>query len=234
MSVAATATTDYSVDQILRLAMVTAGVLNPKHFNSSHVEAQLAAGRMQLFVVLQALQNDGVILRARERASLSLTASQAYVDAPSDTISIEKGAVTRSTEGTDIELTLYSIDQWQVLPDKTIEGKPNFYYPEKLSATETWRIHLYPVPTSDWPTLIVPRTRRLRDVENGTVNLDLHPKHYLHVLNTMAAWFARGSGRRDLALELGAEAVAERDRAEADETERGDTMFVASRTPWDY
>lgn len=234
MAVAATATKNLTVDQLIATAMRSVGVLN----NAQEPEPEdLVHGRTILWLHLQALQSRGVLVRARERVELSLTVGQNYVDAPSDTLSIEDNAVVRNSDGvTDVPVTMYDLAQYQALPRKDVLGQPRYFYPEQVSATTTWRIYLYPVPEdTSWPTLIVPRTRRLRDVEEGSVNLDLAPAWLLPIMRAIGEEFARNKGRKDTASEMSQKYEFEAERAENDENAgRGGGMFVASPSPWDW
>jgi hypothetical protein len=229
MTIATTATTEFSVDDIVTLALQTAGLLNANHPASAD---NLALGRRLLFLGLQNLANKGIIIRAIERATLTLTAGTAYVDAASDTQTIEKGGVMRGSDGLDVEITMIARAQYQALPRKDIEGVPSFYFPEQQTAGG-WRIHFYPVPIAGWTTFVVPRTRKSRDVNVGSVTLDFDPRWHLTIVNELAGRLARSKGRRDLASELLSEAAGQAEQAMNNETERGDVCFVVSGTPWD-
>lgn len=231
MAISATATSNLTVDQTIETAMRSVGVLNT---GQPAKPADLAHGRIILFLHLQALQSRGVLMRARERISLTLTAGTSYVDAPADTISIEDGGVLRNADGdVDRPLMLYQLPQYQALPNKTLQGEPNSYFPEKQSATDTWRIFLYPVPLdSTWPTLVVPRSRKLRDVEDGSVTLDVEPRWLLPIMRAIGEEFARNKGRSDTASEMASKFTTERDEAMDDETTRGPGQFIVGPDPW--
>jgi hypothetical protein len=229
MTTAAAATTEFSVDELTTLALQSIGFLNPGH---PAKEGDLALGRRLLALGTQALANDGIVVRARERVTLTLTAGTNYVDAAADTVSIEKGGVMRGTSNNDIEITMVGHRQYQTLSNKTIEGMPTYYFPEQQS-TGAWRIYFWPVPSVDWTTFIVPRVRRSRDVSTGNVTVDFDPKWQLCLVKFLSAELARSKGRRDLATEIMGEYQWERERAMNNETDRGDAMFVACGTPWD-
>lgn len=235
MAVSATATKEYTVDEIVSLAMVTAGVLNPQHYARGEADpAELAVGRAWLFFKLQSLQSSGMVLRARERAEQPLVTAQAYVDLANDTLSIEEGVIVRHSDGiTERQVTLINLLQYQQgRPDKTVQGTPVQAYPEQQS-TGAWRLYLWPVPDGEYTTISIPRTRRLRDVEPGNVTLDLDRKMHLALLTHLAARFAGSKGRAARAGELSVESGNEQARAENDETDRGGVQFVVDGGIWD-
>ncbi len=230
MTIATTATTEYNVDELIETAFWLDGLLNPGHPLSS---GDKALGRRVLHLGIQALANTGIKLRTRERLTLVLTDGTNYVDCPTDTISVEQGGFVRNSDGTsDIPIQAITLQRYQAFTDKTISGMPAFYYPEQQS-NGSWKIYFYPVPDSEWPTFIVPRVRRARDVSTGDVTVDFDQKWYLTIVKFLQGNIARSKGRRDLATELMIEYDLERERAENNETERGDGMFVATSTPWD-
>lgn len=235
MAVSTTASADYNVDKIVGLAMVTAGVLNPAHYVSGEIPpAELQVGREWLFLKLQTIQSAGTVLRARERVTLPLVTGQAYVDAAADTLSIEDGIAIRHSDGvTDRPVTLINVIQYQSRADKTVAGSPIECLPEK-QASGIWRLFLWPVPDGEYVSIIVPRTRRLKDVEQGSATLDVDAKMHLFLVTHLAARFAGSKGRRDTAMGLASESSGEQQKAESDETNRGGMQLVAGPSgAWD-
>lgn len=228
MTVATTATTEFNVDELITIAYRLNGFGPQPPTNND-----LQLGRQILQLGLQALSNTGIKLRTRELVTLTLTPGVSYVDPASDTLSIEKGGVIRNLDGvTDIPIELIPMSRYQELPDKTTSGMPTYYWAEQQPGG-TWRIRFYPVTTADWPTFIVPRTRRARDVDTGNVTVDFDPKWHLTIVNFIQAKLALSKGRRDLGTQLMTEYDTERQRAEDNESEKGDGMFVAYSTPWE-
>jgi hypothetical protein len=227
MTVSATATQDKTVDEIIALAMVTAGILNPAH-RSNPPAAELDVGRDWLFFRLQSMTNSGMVLRARERVVTATTAGVAYVDAAADTLSIEKNIVIRDADGVDRPLDVINEVQYQAISNKAQTGAPVQVFVEELP-TSISRLHLWPVPDGSVAySVVYPRTRRLRDVEPGSVTLDLKPSHYQHIMLYLAQRFAAAKGRKDSQAQLAQESGMERTIAENDETTRGDSAFVAA------
>lgn len=230
MTVAATPTIELDVDATIKLALFRAGMLNA---GANPDAGQLSIGKMFLRDILTSVQSKGVIMRATERYEQATVAGQAYVDAPSDTSSVEKGAIVRNTNGAEFEMQLYSRRDYMTrIPVKDTQGKPNIYYAEQLPSG-LFRIFLWLVPTTDWPTIVYPRERKLRDVSEGNVTIDLDQRWSLPVGLMLAMEFARHYGRvaRQQALKDDLrEALGD---AGDNETERGDMTFTISSTPWD-
>jgi hypothetical protein len=234
MAIGTTATRVFNIDEHTTLALQALGMLNPDQGNGQASPGNLALGRKLMLLGVRALVNDGVILRMRERVSMTLTSGTNYVDMAADTVSIEQGGVLRSADGnTDRPIELYSIEQYQRLPNKNTSGVPNFYYPEKQPNGD-WRVLFYPVPTTDYPTFVVPRTRKPRDMETGDVDIDLDDKFHLAASMFLRKEFARAKGRRDLAADLKADYMFELERALNDETPRGRFGYTIDDSPWDF
>lgn len=230
MAIATTATMDLTVDQLVTVSLQSVGLLNPQH---SAKPGDLLLGRRLLFMGLAALQNTGIILNARERLTEALTVNQNYVDLDADTLTVEEGAMLVNSDGNESLMQLWSPTMYSELSDKTTPGAPIAYYPELLS-TKIWRTYLYPVPDdTQYASIKFWRTRKLRDVDTGSVHLDVRPTFYLHLVKWLGGHLARAKGRRDLALEVLQEAEGERMRAEDNEADKGGGFFEMSSSPWD-
>lgn len=230
MTIATTSTTELNVDELITTSLQMIGFLNPGHQATS---GDLDLGRRILGLGLQSLANTGVKLRMRDLLTLTLTPDVAYIDCPADTVSVERGGVIKNVDGlTEIPIEAIEIQRYQSMPVKTTSGMPTYYWPEQQSSG-IWRIYFYPVTTSDWPTFIVPRVRKSRDVNAGNLTVDLDTRWHLAITKYLQATLARSKGRRDLATELMNEYENERTRAENNESERGNGMYTIQPTPWD-
>jgi hypothetical protein len=186
-----------------------------------------------LWLGLQDLQNKGLILRATDRYTLTLTASQAFADMPADTVSVEKGIMVRELGGTtELPVLLYDRAAYQAQPNTAEEGRPCYCYPEAVSGG-TWRLYFWPVPTADWLTVIVPRGKQMRDITTGNINVDLDPKWLRTIVDMIGRDFAMHFGSPTKAAQM--QSLLSQHMAEAmgDESTRGDTQFIVPSTPWD-
>lgn len=221
--ISATAVWEPTVERVTTMALREAGIL---HLTAMPDAAQLAAGREWLALELAGLQARGLLLRAVERYTQATAPGVAYVAPPADTLTVEHGATIRSLDGIDRPLTMLSLAEYQQLGDKTTQDGPLWYYPEKDSAAETWKVYLYPIPTSDWPTLIYPRSRHLRDVDSDAVTLDIPRDHIKTVILALAAHFASNANRWVRADQLQKKADAELERVTGSQTPAGGFEFV--------
>lgn len=231
MATASASSTDYQVDTIVRLAMLRCGALNAAEQPDAQ---QLDMGRQFLWLGLAALANDGIMLRAVERVTqdlASVTADTPYFDAPSDTVSIEKGATVTTGDGVDIPVNLIDRHAYMALPMKTTEGRPTDIFPERMPSG-AWRIYVYQVPSDDWESLSYSRLRGLRDVSAGNVTLDLDTKWHLAIVYFLSAEIAGHLGKLEREASLRDLYVAELGRARGDEVSRGDTRFTFYADPW--
>lgn len=229
MTVSTTYARDPQADDIIAEAMHSLGVLNAAQEPDA---PQKALGRKFLWSELQSLQNRGVILRARELYTQSITAvssSTPYVVAPADTIDIEHGATVRTNTSApaDYPMQLTTEPEYQERSLKTQTGQPSEYWAQKQSDNSV-RIYLYPLPTSDYVSITYPRIRKLRDVDTGSVTLDIPTKFHAAVVLKIAMRFALHFGLDGKAAMLKDMFDEEVDRAMGDETERGGFRFVVN------
>lgn len=224
MTASTTSTWELRRDQVTTVALQLAGVLNAGHSPSSE---QKALGATLLQMSLTALQADGIIVHTVERYSQTLTDGQVSYAAPSDTLDIEDGAVVRNTAGYDSPIYMLSTPRDYLSRGvKTVTGQPTEYFPEKQS-DGTFTVYLYPIPTADWPTLIYPRVRKLRDTDTGSVTPDVPVKFLEPVTLKLAAQFCRHYNRDTKAKALMEEYETSRERVMADETQRGPMRMLA-------
>lgn len=228
MTVATTATTNPNVDEFLTTAVHSIGVLNAEETPS---QADLGVFRKFLWQEMQALQNRGIFLAARERVSASLSAvstTAPYITCDADTVSVEDNATITDTATPALTLPIWmrQIEEYQARPDKTVTGRPVEYAPEKQS-DGTWRIYLYPVPDGDYPTITYFRTRRFRDVSTGGVTLDaLDAKFHAALSVAVQSRIARHYRNYQLADQLRTEFEGAVTLALNDETPRGPFTFT--------
>ena len=211
-------------DEIIRLALIKAGLLHGQQTPSAD---QLGVGAALLKLFLAKLQNEGVILNALERYVIPLTAGTAMVTMPADTLTVEKVATVHSSGGADYQLDCVgNVETYQTIVDKGLLGRPTMYYAEK-GPTSAWNVYLWPVPTAEYASATFLRTRRLRDIETGDVNLDLPVKFLPAAVGHLAAQLASHYRRGEQAvMRLTSEAESDRAVALGTETVAGNTLFI--------
>lgn len=222
MTVSANATYDPQRDVIIRTALRLCAVLNAA---TEPTAAQLALGRDFLDLGLKALQSDGIILRHVDRTTvLAGSIVSGVITADSDTADVDSAFYT-DTGGNDSPISLdLTRRMYMDLSDKTQTGPPSQAYIERSGASVT--INLNPVPDSSVVSVTYAKVRKIRDMDTGSVTLDLPQKWGRCVAYMLAADFAFHYGLldREPALRLAYE--HEKERAMNDETERGASRFV--------
>ncbi len=160
---------DLQRDQIIRTAMRLAG---PLGIGAEPTADDIAACSDLLNLGLKALQTEAAILRSVERVTATLTSGTASYTASADTIDVEGPAyVTSTSSTTDSRVDFMSRDEYMIITDKTIQGRPSRMYVEKANASLV--IYLYPVPDTTVTSLTYARVRLLKDMDSGTVTADL-------------------------------------------------------------
>jgi hypothetical protein len=228
MAIATTATTNYTRDQLITLSARAAGLLHPSEDLDANTKAVAAD---LLWTILQGLQARGIACRATDRATATLTAGQAYFDAADDTVSVESGITVRSSDGTDLPVVTWSRQQYERQPNKATTGRPIYAFPEEQSGG-TWRVWLWPVPTSDWATATYPRQRRSRDVNQGNYNIDIDHRGLRALMLGLGADLARSMGSYSKWSELNKSFEDEIGIYQGDDSPKGPKTFVFSETPW--
>jgi len=229
MTVSANYAWEATRDQVIRNSLWGCGQLNA---GQSPTAAQITVGAELLQMLVLGLLKKGVQLRCIERYEQSITAVSSttpYVTAPADTLDVEKGAVVRSADGlTDAPMDRITREEYLALTQKTTTGQPTMYFPEQTS-TGAWNIYLYPIGDSaNWTKIIYPRVRKPRDTDTGAVTPDI-PVNWHEAITAGLAW--KWALHYKLPLErtlmLRDDWLRLRDDALNDETERGNTVYVA-------
>lgn len=219
MTTSVNASFDMTRDTIIRVGLQLTGTLEAgKQPDANQIE--LASELLNM--MLKALQNDGIILRALEQASTSLTAGVAKYTLAADTLDIDDRSVYVSSGTTDLRLDQISRGQYMELSLKGSTGQPTQFYVEK---TDTVSIYFYPTPDANWTSVTYPRVRLLKDLDSGSVTPDLPSKYLLFLTYQLAADYSLHTGMLPRYQILAGRAEAEKVRAENDDTERGPVSF---------
>lgn len=168
MTIATTAAWEPTVDRVLTQALRKLGVLHASHAASADA---LAYGREALAAWMQALIARGIPMNIVEWTVQTLTPSDRDYDVNSDAESVDQGGFVTDANGLDFPVELITAADYNRISDKSVEGQPFQYYPQKSAAAHV--LYLYLVPTVSYVTFTYPRIRRPRDVETGSNTLDL-------------------------------------------------------------
>lgn len=231
MTVSANATLDYTRDQLLTSAFRLAGVW---HSGQSSADTQsaddISMGSDFMNLELMALQAENVVLRTAELTTLPLVASTPTYNLAVDTIDIATGPSDQAgtiinTSGTESIVTVMSQAEYLDISDKTaavtdIPTRVYIDYGARLAVT------FWPVPDAAAVTWRYSRVRLLKDMDTGSVTVDLARRWLQYVTYAVAAQIAAA---KNLGLDkvswLRKQADAMKAKCLASDVERGRTRF---------
>ncbi len=129
---------------------------------------QARSARRSLNLMFIEWATRGVNYWATTKASLALTASTTPTALPAGTLDILGPMLRRS--GTDIELHRMSLEEYQMQPNKTTEGRPTAYY---LDRQYTPNLYLWPVPENSTDTIEYWRFDQIEDITSSNEDADV-------------------------------------------------------------
>lgn len=179
MTVATTDTREFNLDQLMRRAMQTAGIMGFEQrldTTSEQGRERASFGRDQLDFVLDRLQAEGILLRDVARYPITLTAGTATYVLPADTIDVHEDG-TYATAAGQVESLVQQIDaqEYHNISDKLSSGAPTRFWLERLGICT---LYLHQVPDTTGGILTVRRKKMLADSNLGTYTPDL--ERYWH------------------------------------------------------
>lgn len=192
MTVNASSTREFTIDELIKRAMQLGGVMALEQAaTGSQWNARAAFGRDQLDLILDKMPSQGAIVRQEEFYTLTLPVSGDYggeddpIDMPATTVTVMGVAMYRESS-TASEQQVHPIDRetWQKSTDKDTAGSPTRYYVQRAG---TVSLYLLPVPATANATLRVQRVKLLADSNVGSDTLDLE-RHWLDYLQFELAW----------------------------------------------
>lgn len=192
MTVNASNTREFNIDQLIKRAMQLGGVMALEQVaTGSQWNAKAEFGRDQLDLIIDKMPNQGIIVRQEEFYTLTLPVSSDYggeddpIDLPNDTVDVLGVAMYRETS-TSSEQQVHPIDweTWQKSTDKETAGSPTRYHVKRAG---TVQLFLLPVPNVANATLRIRRVKLLADSDVGSDTLDIE-RHWLDYLQFELAW----------------------------------------------
>ena len=185
MTVNSTSTREFSIDQVVRLAIQTAGLM-PAGGAQSGIQWDNYAGQARDFleVLLDSLPTSGALDRTASLYPVTLIAATTTYVMPATTVAVF-GDAMYTAPSTTVGATLVkpiTRAEYQVLSDKTSQGTPSLYWSEAGSSVT---LYLWPVPSAAG-TLTVQRTRLLADVNDGSKTVDLERYWMKYLISAVA------------------------------------------------
>lgn len=224
MTISANSTFDLQRDQIITVAMQLAAILSTEVApRAKDIELATTLLNMQL----KALQAEGVILQTRERTTKAVPAGSAEVTLDADTLDVEitndmAGTIYPSAGG-ETTITSMPASEWLAITDKTVRGRPARVYVERSA---TFKLVFDLVPEQAYTFRYI-KVRLLRDMDTGTVTTDLPSRWLQAITYRLAHDLALAKSKPiNIVAYLRKNAESEKQLAQKDETQRGDSQFV--------
>lgn len=192
MTVSTNATLDYTRDQLITAAYRLAGVW-PSSQDSSDAQSADDVGMAADFMNLELmnLQTEGVVLRADERTSIALVTGQTDYVLPVDTIDIQVGPNDQAgtivdSSGNESIVMIMSQQDWFDIANKTTAGpaRPTRVFIDYSSPITAV---FWPPPDSTSITWRYARHRLLKDMDSGSVTVELYRRWLQFVTYAVAA-----------------------------------------------
>ncbi len=199
MTIATTNTQDFEVDELLKLAAQTAGLMSLEQAaTGDQWNARAAAGRNHLDLILKKLPAGCPFTRNVERYTITLAVGDGAVgqelSLPVDTIGVlGMGMYQETTDASETQVRQVSREEWQESNDKNHDpATPTRMWIEKGAVV---KILLLPPAGTAAATLRIMRERLLADARPGDRTLDVE-RHWLDFLHfEVAARYALTTGQ---------------------------------------
>jgi len=193
MTVNSTSTREFTIDELVKLALQKAGLI-PAGAPTSGTQWDNYSAQARDFLELEvdSLQALGLLERAVELYEVTLANGQGAYALPSTTLSVVGDAMYLPPSATSGETVVKPIDRarWQLISDKTTEGTPTLYWAEQLA---TVTLNIWPVADADG-TLTIQRHRLLADNNDGSKTPDLERYWAKYLVNAVAHEVAMANG----------------------------------------
>lgn len=187
--------------------------------NAGHMRT----ARTSMQMIFSGWSNTGARVWELEEESYTCVDGTATFYAPSNTVDVLDAIIT--VNAADVPLTRIARIDYQAIPDKTNQGKPDRFWCDR--SVEPFPITLYPVPNSATYTITYWRIRRLYDVTAGqqtpdvpfrwidalTASLALRLFDKLPLAERMANMAVRSTLKEDAAMSFKLATEEDQDRA---------------------
>lgn len=178
MTTSATSTREFEIAEAVDEAFERCGI-DPATLTARH----LRSARRSLDLLFTEWDNKGIHLWAVDSQTTDMIASTASYATPTNIIGVLEVVLRRS--GLDTPVFPMSRDQYQNIPDKTMEGMPSNYWFDRDATTPT--LYLWPVPDTATDDLVYYYMRRLQDAGGAAYTADVPYRWSEAVISGLAA-----------------------------------------------
>lgn len=232
MTIAATATFQFNIGQICRMAYVDAGLVNVQQ---NPTAAQYSDALDKLQRIAGTTQTRGIFARVKDFRTITMAAGQSLYPLDPDVIDvISQGQLTMPGETIETPLVPISLEAWHELADKTTQGRPSMYYPNRKS--DVLQVQIWQPPsTAEAGGTIRFEVHRLRaDARDVNATMDFERYWTDYFVAELAYRLAKSN-----ALDLGRcsllrqDAMVALDAVRATSNERvGNQISIGHRSGW--
>ncbi len=192
MTVGTTSGTEKTVDQIVRLAYVMAGLLEETQTLADVGGGEL--GRTLLGTVLRRLQAKGITARSGSFETVACVADTFEYTMPATVQDVYGDAMYVNADETDLTraagellVSQMSAEEWQVLSAKDATARPTRYFALRTGTPVV--VRLWPIPDEAGHVRFQVH-RFLADVSNGSSTVDLEAYWDGYLMHALAAELA--------------------------------------------
>ena len=166
--------TIFNIGKIIDMAFYRCRI-DPNYITS----AMLDTAKDALYLIVSDLANQGSVSWCISNTTLPMVQGEKIVTCPQGTTSVRH--VMYVDNGFEVKLGRLSIDQYALLPNKTIQSRPNSYYIKRNQSN--LNIYLWPVPDSvaATKTLSIWYNRNIMDITSLNEEIDV-PQRWLEAI----------------------------------------------------
>jgi hypothetical protein len=216
---------DLSRTGILRSAYQLCGIVMA---GSDPSAPQLTMGSDFLNVILQDMQNAGIMLRKLERTTIPLVYGQAQYTLAADTLDVDIGTpYVTSTGGVDLEMRPISRAMYMEITNKN-PSNPTISQPTQiyLEKTEVMSVFLFPAPDANWVSFTIPRVVLLANMDSAADTTGLQAKYLKTIVFGVSHMLAYSHGLLQKAKMFKEEFEGLLKLSTGDDDEHGDVRFI--------
>lgn len=163
MATSGTASLTFNIAEIIEEAYERAGV-DVQMLNAGH----MITARRSLNMILLQWNNRTIVPWATDLRSFTTVQGTASYELPADTIDVLPD-VTFRHDGYDTAITRISRQDYEIIPEKDMQGRPNRYFVHRVGPPV---MYLWQVPENSNDTIRYWRIRRLQDATASAQTLD--------------------------------------------------------------
>lgn len=212
---------DLSRQGIIRNSLQLCGILQAGTEPAANVTA-MASDFLNL--VIQDIENHGIVLRKLSRTTVPLVYGQAQYTLAADTLDVDQGTpYVTGADGTDQQMLVISRAQYMEITDKATISQPTQIYVERGTSIS---VFLYPTPDTNWTSMTLPRVALLDSLDTAASTTGLQAKYLKTIVFGLSHMLSYAHGLIPRAQNFKREYDALLEVATNDDGEKGPLRFI--------